>query len=58
MAKTDTKGETARGARALKRPTSTAASRPARRAAGAKTETPYHHGALREALLQAAERVL
>jgi AcrR family transcriptional regulator len=58
MAKTDTKGETARGARALKRPASAAASRPARRAAGAKTETPYHHGALREALLQAAERVL
>ena len=32
--------------------------RPARRAGGAKAETPYHHGALREALLQAAERVL
>ncbi|TWB01810.1 TetR/AcrR family transcriptional regulator [Bradyrhizobium stylosanthis] len=58
MAKTDTNSETARGARAPKRPTSVAASRPARRAAGAKTETPYHHGALREALLQAAERVL
>ncbi|MBR1172371.1 WHG domain-containing protein [Bradyrhizobium sp. KB893862 SZCCT0404] len=58
MAKTDTKSETPRGARAPKRPTAVAASRPARRAAGAKTETPYHHGALREALLQAAERVL
>jgi len=58
MARTDTKSETALGARALKRPASAAASRPARRAAGAKTETPYHHGALREALLQAAERVL
>ncbi|UWU79957.1 WHG domain-containing protein [Bradyrhizobium huanghuaihaiense] len=58
MARTDTKSETARGARAPRKPASAAASRPARRAAGAKTETPYHHGALREALLQAAERVL
>lgn len=53
----DTKSETARPARASKK--TSAASRPARRAAtSAKTETPYHHGALREALLQAAERVL
>src|SRR6266702_547309 len=37
---------------------SSAPARPARRPASAKTETPYHHGALREALLQAAERVL
>src|SRR5438093_11083512 len=37
---------------------SNAPSRPARRPASSKTETPYHHGALREALLQAAERVL
>jgi AcrR family transcriptional regulator len=58
MAKTDTKGETARSSRAPRRTTSTAASRPVRRAASAKTEAPYHHGALREALLQAAERVL
>ncbi|MGY3034893.1 AcrR family transcriptional regulator [Bradyrhizobium sp. USDA 4354] len=58
MAKTDTKGEAARSARARTRTTSTAASRTSRRAASAKTETPYHHGALREALLQAAERVL
>ncbi|MEZ2145428.1 WHG domain-containing protein [Bradyrhizobium sp. DN5] len=58
MAKTDTKSETARSSRAPRKMTSTAASRPARRAASAKTETPYHHGALREALLQAAERVL
>ncbi|WP_439369225.1 TetR/AcrR family transcriptional regulator [Bradyrhizobium sp. PMVTL-01] len=57
MAKSDTKGETARHPRAPRRAASTAASRPARRAS-AKTETPYHHGALREALLQAAERVL
>jgi AcrR family transcriptional regulator len=32
--------------------------RPARSAVSAKAETPYHHGALREALLKAAERVL
>nr|AWM08543.1 TetR family transcriptional regulator [Bradyrhizobium symbiodeficiens] len=41
-----------------RRANSTAASRPKRGAAGVKSETPYHHGALREALLQAAERVL
>ncbi|MGY4623173.1 TetR/AcrR family transcriptional regulator [Bradyrhizobium sp. USDA 4486] len=58
MAKSDTKGETARHPRAPRRTTSTAAPRPARRGASAKTETRYHHGALREALLQAAERVL
>src|SRR6516225_9337319 len=61
---TDTKSETARSPRTPKK--TSAVSRPARRAASAKTsaktstktETPYHHGALREALLQAAERVL
>ena len=58
MAKTDTTGETARGARPHRRTSSTAASRPKRGAASVKSETPYHHGALREALLQAAERVL
>ncbi|MBB4375970.1 AcrR family transcriptional regulator [Bradyrhizobium sp. CIR48] len=58
MAKTDTKSETARSARAPSKTTSTAASRPRRGAASAKTESPYHHGALREALLKAAERVL
>ena len=52
----DTKSQTARPVRAPRK--TSAASRPARRAASAKTETPYHHGALREALLQAAERVL
>ncbi len=56
MAKSETKTETARRTRV----TSSASRgrlRPAPRAS-AKTETPYHHGALREALLQAAERVL
>jgi AcrR family transcriptional regulator len=53
MAKPETKTETARRVRrAAGRP------RPAPRTASAKTETPYHHGALREALLEAAERVL
>ncbi|MDA9463930.1 TetR/AcrR family transcriptional regulator [Bradyrhizobium sp. CCBAU 53415] len=56
--KTDTKSETARSSRTPRRATSTAASRTSRRAGSAKTETRYHHGALREALLQAAERVL
>jgi AcrR family transcriptional regulator len=58
MAKIDTKSETARSPRAPGRTTSTAASRTSRRTTSAKAETPYHHGALREALLQAAERVL
>ncbi|MCP3401232.1 TetR/AcrR family transcriptional regulator [Bradyrhizobium sp. CCGB20] len=60
MAKSDTKSEPARSPR-IPRKTASAASapsRPARRPAAAKAETPYHHGALREALLQAAERVL
>jgi len=52
MTKSDTKTETARSPRAARRTSS--ASRPA----NAKADTPYHHGALREALLQAAERVL
>ncbi|WP_027526290.1 TetR/AcrR family transcriptional regulator [Bradyrhizobium sp. Ec3.3] len=53
MAKT----EIIRRARPRKSPSSAAKERP-RRAASAKAETPYHHGALREALLKAAERVL
>ncbi|MBR0690540.1 WHG domain-containing protein [Bradyrhizobium manausense] len=52
MAKSDTKSETARFARPPRKLL------PASRPASAKAETPYHHGALREALLQAAERVL
>ncbi|MBW7963389.1 TetR/AcrR family transcriptional regulator [Bradyrhizobium sp. BR 10261] len=60
MAKSDTRGDTKGGtARRPRSPKRTSqASRAARRPAAAKTETPYHHGALREALLQAAERVL
>ena len=54
------KSETARSPR-TPRKTSSASSappRPARRPAAAKAETPYHHGALREGLLRAAEQVL
>jgi AcrR family transcriptional regulator len=60
MAKSDTKSETARKPRTPSKTSSAASAqaRSARRPAVAKTETPYHHGALREALLQAAERVL
>jgi AcrR family transcriptional regulator len=55
MAKIET-ARRVRGARKASAPTL----RPARvrQPARAKGETPYHHGALREALLQAAERVL
>ncbi|MCK1745539.1 TetR/AcrR family transcriptional regulator [Bradyrhizobium sp. 139] len=49
------KSETARRPRAPKKTTPASASS---RTASAKTEPPYHHGALREALLEAAERVL
>lgn len=58
MGKSETRTETARGARIPRKTASAARARPARRPSGAKAETPYHHGALREALLQAAERVL
>ena len=55
MAKT----EPARRARPRKTPATASKTRPRpARGAGAKAETPYHHGALREALLLAAERVL
>ncbi|AMA59148.1 TetR/AcrR family transcriptional regulator [Bradyrhizobium sp. CCGE-LA001] len=52
------KSETARTPRNPKKMAANTRVRPAHRPAAAKTETPYHHGALREALLQAAERVL
>ena len=39
-------------------PGRTARTRRSERAPAARQETPYHHGALRDALLQAAERVL
>ena len=43
---------------AKRRPARAVAERPANRRRRASGETPYHHGALRDALLQAAERVL
>ncbi|MEA2795655.1 MAG: hypothetical protein QOI87_3035 [Bradyrhizobium sp.] len=50
----------ARGPRASKRivPARKGLKRSAPRPAGASEEAPYHHGALRDALLEAAERVL
>src|SRR5438309_12043484 len=42
----------------LRSPARPAAAKQAVRRARANEETPYHHGALRDALLQAAERVL
>src|SRR3954464_3656069 len=56
MGKSEIRTETARGARTPKK--ASAPARPARRPASVKSEAPYHHGALREALLQAAERGL
>src|ERR1700761_8375198 len=47
--------------KAAKRPGRAAAARPARTRTGRRSaaeEAPYHHGALRDALLKAAERVL
>src|SRR5213082_4056233 len=56
MGKSEIRTATARGARTPKK--ASAPARLARRTASVKAEAPYHHGALREALLQAAERVL
>src|SRR3954451_17695111 len=56
MGKSEIRTETARGARTSKK--ASAPARPARQPASVKSEAPYHHGALREALLEAAERVL
>ncbi|UPK24909.1 TetR/AcrR family transcriptional regulator [Bradyrhizobium sp. 195] len=60
MSKSEPRTETARRARTPRKASSSAGAptRTARRPPSAKPETPYHHGALREALLQAAERVL
>src|SRR3954471_22970226 len=56
MGKSEIRTETARGTRTPKK--ASAPARPARRPASVKSEAPYHHGALRDALLEAAERVL
>jgi AcrR family transcriptional regulator len=57
MTRSQTRTGTARRTRKTL-PASAGRARPAPRKRSEKTETPYHHGALREALLQAAERVL
>jgi AcrR family transcriptional regulator len=59
MARKSEKAQThARRAAPRAAPARPARSRRAPRAAGAGEATPYHHGALRDALLEAAERVL
>ncbi len=50
--------ETTRRPRAARKAKTAATARPAATRRISRNETPYHHGALREALLQAAERVL
>jgi len=52
------KAERVRRPRAAKAPAPSGRARRAGRTGGEKVEAPYHHGALREALLKAAERVL
>src|SRR4051795_7499398 len=42
----------------IRRPAKAAEKRPASRRRRSSSETPYHHGALHEALLKAAEKVL
>jgi len=58
MARLPRENRTSRPAARLRRPTKVAAERPAVRRRRASGDTPYHHGDLHEALLQAAERVL
>jgi AcrR family transcriptional regulator len=57
MARLSRENKTVRGAAKARRP-APAAERPAVRRRRASGDTPYHHGDLHEALLQAAERVL
>lgn len=52
------KTDRVRRPRAAKAPSPSVRARRTRRNGGGKLEAPYHHGALREALLLAAERVL
>src|SRR5712672_27177 len=58
MARSPRENRTNRPAARLRRPAKVAAERPAVRRRRASGDTPYHHGDLHEALLQAAERVL
>lgn len=58
MARLSRENRTTRPAARARRPAKVAAERPAARRRRATGDTPYHHGDLHEALLQAAERVL
>lgn len=58
MARLSRENRTSRPAARLRKPAKVAAERPAGRRRRASGETPYHHGDLHGALLQAAERVL
>jgi AcrR family transcriptional regulator len=58
MAKTSRDNKVVRTVARTRKPARVAAERPAVRRRKAAGDTPYHHGDLREALLQAAERVL
>ena len=58
MARLSRENKTVRPAVKARRPAKPAAERPAVRRRRASGDTPYHHGDLHEALLQAAERVL
>ncbi|MBR1282702.1 WHG domain-containing protein [Bradyrhizobium sp. AUGA SZCCT0177] len=58
MAKTSRESKVVRTVARTRKPARAAAERPAVRRRKSPGDTPYHHGDLREALLQAAERVL
>lgn len=58
MARTSRENKLVRPVARTRRPARTVAEKPASRRRRASGETPYHHGDLHEALLQAAERVL
>ena len=58
MARLSRENRTSRPAARVRRPAKVTAERPAVRRRRASGDTPYHHGDLHEALLQAAERVL
>ncbi|MBR1234731.1 TetR/AcrR family transcriptional regulator [Bradyrhizobium sp. AUGA SZCCT0182] len=58
MAKTSRENKVVRTVARTRKPARAAAERPAVRRRKSPGDTPYHHGDLREALLQAAERVL
>ncbi|MBR1146821.1 WHG domain-containing protein [Bradyrhizobium sp. AUGA SZCCT0431] len=58
MAKTSRENKVVRTVARTRKPARVAAERPAMRRRKSAGDTPYHHGDLREALLQAAERVL